>query len=118
MTVRLVIRWKSTPEGPPARAAKTAAEQRIYQRLPVNYKFSIYPDDQKAGQRSILARGINMSKSGALVELPEPLSVGTVVYIKTNALGLMGTATVRHCTPKGAKFRIGLHFPNPLTRSF
>jgi len=37
--------------------------------------------------------------------------------VKANGLGLMGSATVRHCTASGSKFRIGLHFPNPLIRS-
>lgn len=60
------------------------------------------------------ARGINMSKAGALIEAPHPIRVGTVVYLRAPELGLMGEATVRHCTVKGSKFRIGLHFPTPL----
>ena len=116
MTVRLVIQWKPA-EAPPVSAGKTPSEQRIHQRLPVNYKFSIYSDHAQAGYRSVVARGINMSRSGALVEVAEPLGVGTVVYIKTTELGLMGSATVRHCTPKGSKFRVGLYFPSPLIRS-
>jgi len=55
-----------------------------------------------------------MSKAGALIEAPQPIRVGTVVYLKAPELGLAGEATVRHCTVKGSKFRIGLHFPNPL----
>jgi hypothetical protein len=62
----------------------------------------------------MMARGINMSKGGALVEAPEPITVGTVVYLKAPELGLICEATVRHCAAKGSKFRIGLHFPSPL----
>jgi len=58
-----------------------------------------------------------MSKSGALVESTEPIQPKTSVYVKANGLGLMGSATVRHCTASCSKFRIGLHFPNPLIRS-
>src|SRR5207245_5164870 len=101
------IQWKPAAGAPPVMAEKTHSEQRFHERLPVNYKFSIYSNNSEAGQRSAVARSINMSKSGALVEMAEPLAVGTVVYIKTAALGLLGSATVRHCTPKGSKFRIG-----------
>jgi hypothetical protein len=51
------------------------------------------------------------------VEATEPIRPKTLVYVKADGLGLMGSATVRHCTPNGSKFRIGLHFPNPLIRS-
>jgi hypothetical protein len=126
MTVRVVIKWK--PEAPPpvvAAAAKAFAAadakaqpqpqiQRSHARVPVNYRFSIYANQPEAKQRSMTARGINMSKAGALVEAPYPISVGTVVYLKAPELGLMGEARVRHCTAKGSKFRIGLHFPDPL----
>jgi hypothetical protein len=37
--------------------------------------------------------------------------------VKINKLGLMGSASVRHCTIKRGRFRIGLHFANPLTQS-
>jgi hypothetical protein len=129
MTVRLVLKWK--PEAPPtvvaaAKAASAARDatiaqpqariQRSHARLPVNYRFSIYANRPEAQQRSMTARGINMSKAGALVEAPQPISVGTVVYVKAPELGRMGEATVRHCTVKGSKYRIGLHFPDPLAR--
>ena len=129
MTVRVVIKWK--PEAPPpvvaaatkayatadAKAAQSHPQiQRSHARVPVNYRFSIYANQPEAKQRSMTARGINMSKAGALVEAPSPISVGTVVYLKAPELGLMGEATVRHCTVKGSKFRIGLHFPDPLAR--
>jgi PilZ domain-containing protein len=115
MTVKLVIRWKAT-EPPPIKAAKAASNQRSHERLPVNYRFAVYSGHPQAGQRSMLARGVNMSKSGVLIETTEPIPIGTVVYIRTNELGLMGNATVRHCTLKGSKFRIGLYFPTPLMR--
>jgi hypothetical protein len=113
--VRLVIKLK--PDEPPqVSASPSRANNRFYDRLPVKCRFSIYAEDQ-TGQRCIVGRGINMSKSGALVESTEPIRPKTSVYIKANGLGLMGSATVRHCTASGSKFRIGLHFPNPLMRS-
>jgi len=118
MRVRLVLQL--TPPSPPqvvaAAVAEPRAEHRSAKRLPVDYRFSLYSNDP-AGQRYIPARGVNMSRSGALVEAEEPVSIGSIVAVKINKLGLMGSASVRHCTIKSGRFRIGLHFPNPLTQS-
>jgi hypothetical protein len=99
-----------------ATAPATRSEHRSAKRLPVDYRFSIFSNDA-SGQRYIPARGINMSRSGALVETEEPVVIGSVVSVKVNKLGLMGSASVRHCTVKGGRFRIGLHFPSPLAQS-
>ena len=114
MRVRLLFKLK--PGAPPVPAGPTRPNNRFHDRLPVKCRFSIYADDQ-TGQRCIVARGINMSTSGALIEAAEPIRPKTSVYVKASGLGLMGSATVRHCTASGSKFRIGLHFPNPLIRS-
>jgi hypothetical protein len=118
MRVRVILQL-NPPSLPPVAAVSTApakrAEHRSAKRLPVDYRFSIYSNDAD-GQRYIPARGINMSRSGALVETEEPVSIGSVVSIKVNKLGLMGSASVRHCTTNGGRFRIGLHFPSPLTQ--
>ena len=112
----MVVKLKPTAP-PPIAASGPRAEHRSNKRLPVNYRFLVYFNDSETGQRCIVARGINMSKSGALVETQEPLALGNTVYLKVGDLGLMGTASVRHCTVRGPKFRIGLYFPTPLTRS-
>ncbi|HXI43059.1 MAG TPA: PilZ domain-containing protein [Bryobacteraceae bacterium] len=115
MRLRLLIKLKPYAP-PPALTGPPRANNRFHERLPVKCRFSIYADDQ-TGQRCIVCRGINMSTSGALVEAAEAIQPKTLVYVKASGLGLMGSATVRHCTASGSKFRIGLHFPNPLIRS-
>jgi hypothetical protein len=117
MRVKLVVKLKPPPP-PPVAASVARAEHRFYSRLPVNYRFLIYFNDPETGQRCIPARTINMSKSGALVETAAPIAMANMVYVKVGKLGLMGLASVRHCTVKGSKFRIGLYFPNPLSGSF
>jgi hypothetical protein len=119
MRVRVILQLN--PPNPVTVAAAVAApakrgEHRSAKRLPVDYRFSIFSNGEE-GQRYIPARGINMSRSGALVETEEPVGIGAVVSIKVNKLGLMGSASVRHCTGKGGRFRIGLHFPSPLAQS-
>jgi hypothetical protein len=117
MRVRLVIRWRTgTAETAPPPPPPVTADHRFYERQPLNSRFLIYASDVQGAQWSIPARSINMSKSGALVEAETAIELNSVVYVKATELGLMGGATVRHCTPRGAKFRIGLYFPNQLTR--
>jgi PilZ domain len=117
MRVRLVFRWRpETAEVAPPPPPQATADHRFYERQPLKSRFVIYASDVQGAQQSIPARSINMSKSGALVESEIPIELNTVVYVKATELGLMGGATVRHCTPRGAKFRIGLYFPNQLTR--
>jgi hypothetical protein len=112
----MVVKLKPA-EPPPMAVSAPRSEHRSNKRLPVNYRFLIYFNDPEAGQRFVAARGINMSKSGALVETREPIALANMVYVKVGDLGLMGMASVRHCTVRGPKFRIGLYFPTPLTRS-
>jgi hypothetical protein len=92
---------------PPARKLYLAqtVENRFHVRLPIKNRLSIYYDN--AGiQQYVRARGINLSGSGALVEIDQPMSVGSTVYIRANDFDLMGTASVRHCILKGSKFRV------------
>lgn len=112
----MVVKLKPTAP-PPIAPSAPRSEHRSNKRLPVNYRFLLYFNDPEAGQRCIAARGINMSKSGALLETREPLAPANMVYVKVDTLGLMGMASVRHCTVRGPKFRIGLYFPTPLARS-
>src|SRR6185295_4088213 len=95
MTVRLVIKWK--PEGPPPVSIPVSAapviaaavnrnqervDHRYHKRLPVKYQLSVFAEDQQAAQLPLPARGINMSRSGVLIETEEPLPIGSMVYIK------------------------------------
>jgi len=57
---------------------------------------------------------MDMSKFGLLVETEKALEPGAVVSVQTNS-AMLGTACVRHCTPKGLKYRIGMHLPDRMT---
>jgi|SRR5579871_189827 len=121
MRVRVILQLN--PPNPVTVSAAAAAvapsrrgEHRSAKRLPVDYRFSLFSNGH-GGQKYIPARGINMSRSGALVEAEEPVNIGAVVDVKVNKLGLTGSASVRHCTVKGGRFRIGLHFPSPLAQA-
>jgi hypothetical protein len=48
------------------------------------------------------------------VEADRAIAPGVVVSVETNSATL-GSACVRHCTPAGLKYRIGLHTPDRMT---
>lgn len=63
----------------------------------------------------LMARAIDISRFGLLVEAEKAIAPGTLVAVQTVS-ALIGKACVRHCTPKGAKYRIGLHMPDRMLR--
>ncbi|HLN04286.1 MAG TPA: PilZ domain-containing protein [Bryobacteraceae bacterium] len=67
------------------------------------------------GDRILQARAIDISSFGMLVEAEKAIPPGTLVSVQTNAT-MIGKACVRHCTPKGAKYRIGLLMPDRMVR--
>jgi PilZ domain len=73
--------------------------------------------DRKGGQRRFRARALDVSKTGILLLTEEPVSEGTVVYLQSTSFAMLGKASVRHCTQKGLKYRVGLYLPDPLMRA-
>jgi hypothetical protein len=57
---------------------------------------------------------MDISKFGLLVEAERALEAGAIVSVQTNS-AMLGSACVRHCTPNGLKYRIGMHMPDRMT---
>jgi len=93
-------------------------DERRYLRSPISARFELGWQDNRGWQKQTQSRGVNMSSAGAAVLSPEPISVGTTVYLNSKEMLLMGAATVRHCTEKNSKFLLGLEFRGSLVRSF
>ncbi|HSB14513.1 MAG TPA: PilZ domain-containing protein [Bryobacteraceae bacterium] len=55
-------------------------------------------------------RCVDMSAGGLRMELQDPILVGTPVSFHLLQTKRAGTAFVRHCTPDGSKFYIGVEF--------
>jgi len=92
--------------------------KRFYDRLPLTCRMLIFAEDpQGGGKRCVPGRCINITRSGVMVETSDPLLVESKVQVHALDLGLTGVGSVRHCTLRGSKFRIGVHFPNPMFRS-
>lgn len=93
-----------------------AADRRLHERLSVNFQVYLCWQDRQENQ-VLRARAVDISKFGLLVEGERPIAPGTSISVQTNSTPL-GTACVRHCTPKGLKYRIGLHMPDRLAGDF
>jgi hypothetical protein len=68
------------------------------------------------GNQVLPARAIDISGFGMLVEAERAITPGTVISVQMNSM-MLGRACVRHCTPKGMKYRIGLHMPDRMIRN-
>jgi hypothetical protein len=97
---------------PPKRDARFHGRSKIL--CPVTLAWQ----DGKGSTHTIRGRGLDMSGAGACVESAEAVTPGAYAVIQVPKLKLMGSAIVKHCGRHGSKYRIGLEFRNPLTKSF
>ena len=56
------------------------------------------------------ARGVDLSRSGIRVSVPERVPPETIVFIQANGGTLAGYGVVRHCTSHGDGYAIGIAF--------
>ncbi len=92
--------------------------QRLHQRLSVNSQLHLsWQQDGRGAQRSVRARALDVSKFGVLVEAESAIPNGTIVCVQSSNFTMLGRASVRHCTPKGLSYKIGLFMPDRLTRN-
>lgn len=92
--------------------------QRLHERLPVNSQLHLtWQPERRGAQRCVRARAVDVSKFGILVEAESSIPSGTIVCVQTNTFTMIGRASVRHCTPKGLNYKIGLYMPDRLVRN-
>src|SRR5512133_3023462 len=60
--------------------------------------------------------GVDANRDGAGVQSTTPLDIGTQVFLKIPSLALMGFANVKHCSPRGNGYLLGLQFRERLVR--
>ena len=93
----------------PIRTCEARVSERILICCPV---ILVHGSESYDSRRMIRGRVLNMSASGALVEVLRPIEVGSQVRIQANEL-LTGAAFVRHSAGRLWRFRIGLEFAEP-----
>ncbi len=84
-------------------------EHRINERLKFRAAVTVWAPGLIPAVRCT-GNAITYSVYGLLIELPRPIPVGTPVTVYVSGYDIAGEATVRHSTPAGGWFRIGLEF--------
>ena len=92
--------------------AAASAEQRAHERVPINTQLQLRWEEKKGVQRQIRARAVDVSKVGVQVESEKAIPTGTIVNVYSAQFAPIGRASVRHCTPKGMDYTIGLYMPD------
>jgi hypothetical protein len=70
--------------------------------------------DRLGNEKFANARTVDISESGMRIEVPEQIPERSYVVLRSEKLGVNGTASVRSCMRKQAKFLIGLEFSGGL----
>ena len=68
--------------------------------------------------RVIRGRAIEVSSSGALLHVLQPIPVGSCVRVVRGDGLLVGSMYVRHCSRQGWRFKVGLEFATPFADRF
>jgi hypothetical protein len=94
-------------------AGNEPTNRRLHDRISVDCQVRLCWQDRQ-GNHVLCARAMDMSKFGMLVETERALEPGAIVSVETHS-AMLGIACVRHCTPNGLKYRIGMHVPDHRT---
>jgi hypothetical protein len=86
------------------------SSKRLHDRISINCQLNLCWQDNHES-RVLPGRAINLSKFGMMVLTDRAIVAGTIISVQTNST-MLGRACVRHCTPEGLKYKIGLHIPS------
>lgn len=93
-------------------AGENGTGQRLTARFPIDAQLQICWEEGKGIRRQVRARAVDVSKFGIQVESERAIPTGTVVNVFSANFSPIGRASVRHCTPKGMDYRLGLYMPD------
>jgi hypothetical protein len=92
-------------------------DKRKEQRRFTNAMFAVAWQDIRGQQRTIRARGLNVSKSGMRIESCEEIHPGAPVTLRAERHELSATGLVRNCTQRGSGYVVGLEFSEETKRT-
>jgi hypothetical protein len=105
---------KSVPQETSTPPGETYLNKRLHERVAIDRPVHLCWRDRQ-GNQVLAGRAMDISKFGILVEAEKPIAPGTIITVQNNST-ILGSACVRHCTPNGLKYRIGLHMPDRMAR--
>ena len=103
----------AVPEAPLTHGAGRE-ENRFNKRFRTGCRFQISWRDERGKNRTKNVKVLDMSGDGALIECEVSFAPGSILVLKTQDLGLMGSAYVRHVKPLLFTNQIGLEFTGNL----
>jgi hypothetical protein len=80
-------------------------------RQPCHHNVTVMWRDLQGQDKFVHTKALDICESGLRLQMPEELPRHAYLSLSAAKLGLMGHASVRHCTRiRGAKFAIGVEF--------
>jgi len=93
------------------RHEETRHDLRRQDRQACDQNITVIWRDPRGEDKFVSAKALDISESGLRMQMPEALPRHAYLTLRASKLGLLGSASVRHCTRLGgAKFAIGVEF--------
>jgi hypothetical protein len=90
---------------------ETRHDLRRQDRQPCDHSVTVRWRDLRGEEKFVRAKALDICKTGLRLQMPEALPRQSYVAISVVKLGLMGDASVRHCTRTGvSRFAVGVEF--------
>jgi hypothetical protein len=89
----------------------TRHDLRRQDRRPCDHIITVLWRDPGGQDKCVNAKALDISEGGLRLQMPEALPKQGYVSLRAPKLGLLGQASVRHCSRNGgSKFLIGVEF--------
>ncbi len=90
---------------------ETRHDLRRHDRRSCDHNVTVMWRDAGGAEKFAQAKALDICESGLRLQMPEALAKQTYLGLSATKLGLMGHASVRHCTRiRASKFTIGVEF--------
>jgi hypothetical protein len=90
---------------------ETRHDLRRKDRRPCDHDIAVLWRDSNGYEKFATAKAVDICELGLRLQMPEPLPHQAYLMLRANKLGLLGNASVRHCSRiGGSKFSIGVEF--------
>ena len=88
-------------------------------RRPCDHTVKVMWSDLRGQEKFFLAKALDIGGRGLRIRMPEALPPQSLVALSASKLGLVGHATVRHCTrTRSSHYAIGVEFTTGLKIDF
>jgi hypothetical protein len=88
-------------------------ESRVSTRQPFETAADLAWRDGHGRITQARGRCLDISESGARIAYADRIALPAVMQIRTEHDGVLRTGRVRHCTPHGSQYEIGIEFCDP-----